>query len=111
MASSAWRLTSCAANSSRVQWLARQSCAAVASVARVTTSSRSSGGKAPRPAGAGGVLEAGEATGGEALAPLADGVAVAVEFGGDDLVGGAVVVGRPQDQTAAEGQCLGSGGG
>src|SRR5947209_10050840 len=107
MASSAWRLTSRAASSSRVQWLAGQSCAAVASVARVTASRRSSGGKAPGPAGARGVLQAGQAALGEALAPQADGVAVAVELGGDGLVGGEVVVVGAQDQAAAEGQGLG----
>src|SRR5689334_11653424 len=90
---------------------AGQSWSAVACVARVTTSSRSSGGKAPGPAGAGGVLQAGQAALGEALAPQADGVAVAVEFLGDGLVGGAVGVGGPQDQTAAESECLGGGSG
>src|SRR5947209_11999536 len=98
MASSAWRFTSWAANSARVQRLAGQSWSAVASVARVITSRRAPGGKAPGPAGAGGVLQADQAVVGEALAPLADGVAVAVELGGDGLVGGPVVVGRPQDQ-------------
>ena len=52
-----------------------------------------------------------ETVGDEAFSPLADGVAVAVERGGDGLVGGPVIVGRPQDQATAEGQRLGGGGG
>jgi hypothetical protein len=56
-------------------------------------------------------LQAGEAVGGEALAPQADCVAVAVQFGGDLLVRGAVVVRGPQDEAAAEGEGLGRGTG
>ena len=100
-----------AARSSRLQRVAGWSCASVLVVARLTTWSRSSGGKAPGAAGAGGVAEAAQAVGGEALAPLADGVAVAVEFGGDGLVGGPVRGRGPEDEAAAQGQGLGGGAG
>ena len=49
--------------------------------------------------------------GDEAFAPLADGVAVAVQFGGDVLVGRVVRLGGAQDDAAAEGQGLGRGAG
>ena len=68
---------------------------------------RSEGGKAPGSAGARGVLQAFEALGGEPLSPLANRVAITVEFVGNLLVGGLVRVGRPQNDAAAEGQCLG----
>ena len=48
---------------------------------------------------------------GEAFAPLADGVAVTVQFGGDGLVGGIVVSGGAEDDAAAEGQGLRGGRG
>jgi len=54
-------------------------------------------------------LQAGEAGGYEAFSPQADGVSIAVELGGDVLVGGLVVLGSPEDELAAEGECLGSG--
>ena len=91
--------------------MAGRSCASVLLVARLTTASRSSGGKAPGPTGAGGVLQAGEAGGDEALAPLADGVPVAVQLRGDLLVVGAVGVGSAQEEPAAEGQGLRGGAG
>jgi hypothetical protein len=72
---------------------------------------RSSGGKAPGAAGAGGVLEARKALCHEALAPQADGVAVAAQLGGDLLVGGPVGPGGAEDQAAAEGQRLRRGAG
>jgi hypothetical protein len=36
---------------------------------------------------------------------------IAVEFGGDVLVAGSVVLGSAEDEAAAEGECLGSGAG
>jgi hypothetical protein len=49
--------------------------------------------------------------GDEAFAPLADGVAVTVQFGGDVLVGRVVRLGGPQDDAATEGQRLRAGTG
>ena len=60
MASSAWRLTKSAARSSRLHWLATQSCSLVLLEASVTTSSCSSGGKAPRPTRPRSILQTGE---------------------------------------------------
>src|SRR5271170_898204 len=106
MASSAWRLTSSMARSSRVQRVAGQSWSAVAWEARATTSRRSSGGKSPRPTGSRGVLQAGEAAFEEALAPQSDGMAVAVELVGDGTVGGLVGVGSAQNDADTESQGL-----
>jgi hypothetical protein len=47
----------------------------------------------------------------EAFAPLADGVAVAAQLGGDLLVAGLVVSCGEQDDAAAQGQGLGGGAG
>jgi hypothetical protein len=49
--------------------------------------------------------------GNEAFAPLADGVAIAAQFGGDLLVGRTIGSGGPHDDAAAEGQCLRGGSG
>jgi len=84
---------------------------AVLLLARVMTERRSEGGKAPGSAGARGVLEAGEAFGDEAFAPLADGVAVAVEFGSDVLIRRGVRLGGEQDDAATEDECLRGGTG
>jgi hypothetical protein len=54
-------------------------------------------------------LQTAEPLGDKALAPLADGVAVATEFVGDLEIGGLLRIGGPQDEPAAEGQGLGSG--
>src|ERR1043165_4328980 len=104
-------LTRRKASSSRLQresglWLSE-----VLLLARTMTPRRSSGGKLPGPAGSGGVLESGQSVLGEALAPLADGVAVAAQLGGDLLVGRLVVSCGEQDDAAAEGQGLGRGAG
>src|SRR3954468_24525274 len=108
----AWAsLTIVAAISSRVQPLAGRSWFWVVLLAMAITARRSSGGKAPGPAGAGGVLESLQAVGDEPFAPLADGMAVTVQLGGDVLVGGVVRGGGPQDDAAAEDQGLGGGGG
>jgi hypothetical protein len=56
-------------------------------------------------------LQAWEAVVGEAFAPLAHGVPVAVQFAGDLLVGGLVGLGGTQDDATAEGQCLRRGAG
>jgi hypothetical protein len=56
-------------------------------------------------------LEPGQAAGQIAPAPGGDGVAIAVELGGDLEVGGLVPGGGPEDQPAAERQGLGSGPG
>jgi hypothetical protein len=99
------------ANWSKVQTESRLSWSAVLLLARVMMSRRSQGGKAPRSAGAWGILQASEALGGEAFAPLADGVAVAIELGSDVLVG-RVVCGRgAQDDAAAKDECLRCGAG
>src|SRR3954469_14120608 len=83
----AWAsLMAAAAISSSVQPLTGRLWLWVVLVAIATTASCWSGGKAPRPAGAWGVLEAHQAVGDEAFAPLADGMAVAVEGGGNRLV-------------------------
>src|SRR5262245_55484722 len=108
----AWAsLTIVAAISSSVQPFRGRSWLGVVLLAIVTTASRSSGGKAPGPAGAWGVLEALQAAGDEAFAPLADSMAVTVQFGGDVLVGRVVCLGSPQDDAAAKGQRLGGGAG
>jgi hypothetical protein len=52
-------------------------------------------------------LEACQACGDEAFTPLADGVAVASQFGGEVLIGGVVGLGGTQDDAAAKDQCLG----
>jgi hypothetical protein len=67
---------------------------------------RSEGGKAPGSAGARGVLKAGEAAGDEAFAPLADSVAVAIEFSSDVLVGRGVRLGGKQDDSATKDERL-----
>jgi hypothetical protein len=56
-------------------------------------------------------LQAFQALGSEALAPAADGVAIATQFGGDVLVGWAARLSGAQDDTAAEDQGLGGGPG
>jgi hypothetical protein len=56
-------------------------------------------------------LQASEAVGGEAFPPVADGMAVAVQFVGDLLIGRPVVAGGVEDQAAAKGQGLGRGPG
>jgi hypothetical protein len=56
-------------------------------------------------------LQSGEAAFGEAFAPQADGMAVAVQSVGDVLVGRAVGGSGPEDDAAAEGQRLGRGTG
>jgi hypothetical protein len=104
-------LTMVAARSSRLQRVAGRSCASVLLVARLTTARSSSGGKAPGSAGAGCVLKALEAVGGEALSPLADGMAVAAQFVGDLLIGRPVVAGGVEDEAAAKGHGLGRGPG
>ena len=80
-------------------------------VAVVTTAMRVSGGKAPGSAGARGVLKSSKAVLGEAFAPLPNRVAVTAQFGGDILVGGAIVTSGEQDDAAAEGERLGRGAG
>src|SRR5437762_2049069 len=83
------------ANSCRLQQESGVGWSSVLLLASVTTARRSSGGKAPGPTGARGVLEAWQAPGDEALAPLADGVAVTVQFGRDPVVGRVVVGSGP----------------
>src|ERR1700722_13134992 len=94
------------ARSSRLQRLAGWSWSSVLLVARLTTASSSSGGKAPGSSGAWGILQAAEAGGHEAFAPLADGVAVAVQFARNVLVVRPVVIGRAQDEATAKDQGL-----
>src|SRR5512147_582581 len=100
-----------AAISSSVQPLAGRSWLAVVLLAIDTTAIRWSGGKAPGPAGARGILESLQAACDEAFAPLADGMAVTVQFGGDVLVGRVVRLGGAQDDAAAKGERLGGGPG
>jgi hypothetical protein len=54
-------------------------------------------------------LQAGQALGDEAFAPLADGVPVAIQLRGQLLIGGGVVRRRVQDEATAEGEGLGGG--
>ena len=107
---SAWAsLTRVAAISSRVQPLTGRSCSWVWLVAIEMTAMRSEGGKAPGSAGAGEVVQALQALGDEAFAPLAHGVTITAEFGGDLLVGWAIIPCGPQDDATAEGQRLRGG--
>lgn len=71
----------------------------------------SSGGKAPGSSGAWGVLQTGETGGDEAFTPEANGVSITVEFGGDVLIVGLVVLGGAEDEAAAEDEGLRSGAG
>src|SRR6476620_7769632 len=109
MASSACRLTSSRARSSRLHRVAGQSCSAVRSDASVTTSSRSSGGKDRWATGSRSVLESRQAVPEEARPPQGDGVAATDEFGGDGAIGGMVVLGQPEDDAGAEGEGLWAG--
>src|SRR5262249_31384478 len=93
------------------QRVAGRSCASVLLVARLTTASRSSGGKAPGPTGAGGGLQAGEAGGDEALASLADGVPGAVQLRGDLLGVRGGGVGGARGGAGARGRGLRGGAG
>src|SRR6266545_7459782 len=104
-------LTMVKANSSRVQAESGVAWSSVRLLASVRTARRSSGGKAPGSAGAWGVLQARQAVGDKPLAPLADGVAVTIQFGGDRLVGRSVGLCGPQDQPATQGQGLRGGTG
>lgn len=54
-------------------------------------------------------MQAREAAGGEAFAPDANSVAFAVQFGGDLLVVGAIVVRGTQNELAAQAQGLRGG--
>jgi hypothetical protein len=56
-------------------------------------------------------LQASKAFGDEAFPPLADGVAVTAQFGGDVLVGGVAGLCCPQNDAATKGQGLGGGTG
>src|ERR1700733_6946975 len=106
MASSAWRLTRTGARSARLHWLATQSCSLVLLVASVTTSSCSSGGKAPRPTRTRSILKAGESVLQIARSPKNHGVATTVELVGDLQIGGLIRAGQSQDQSATENQSL-----
>src|SRR5450432_2908055 len=86
-------LTRVAASSSRLQRVAGWSCSSVLLVAKLTTATSSSGGKAPGSAGAWSILQARQADGDETFAPQADGMSVTVQFRSNLLVTGAVVVG------------------
>src|SRR5262245_3085964 len=94
-----------AISSSDQPWRGR-SCASVRWLARVTTVTCCSGGKAPGATGAGGILQPGEPLLAEALAPAADGVAVATELVGDLQVAGLVGVGAAEHEAAAPDQRL-----
>jgi hypothetical protein len=54
-------------------------------------------------------LQAGKARGDEAFTPQANGVSITVQFRGDLLIGGAVVVGGAEDGAAAQEEALWSG--
>jgi hypothetical protein len=56
-------------------------------------------------------LQASEAVGHEAFAPLADGVSIAAQFGGNLLVGRVIVFGRTEDEATACDQGLRGGAG
>src|SRR5580700_771808 len=78
-------------------------------VARQRSLWRSSGGKSGRSAGAGQVLQSGQALASEAPTPLGDRVGVAAEFTGNMIVAGLIRSGTAQDQSSAKGQGLGRG--
>jgi len=80
-------------------------------LAKEITSSRCEGGKAPRTAGSLSILKPLQTVSQVAVSPGGDGVAIAVELGGDLEVGGSVFVGGSKDQATAEGQGLGCGTG
>src|ERR1700681_1302526 len=106
MVSSACRLTRAAARSSRLHWLATQSCSLVLLVARVTTSSCSSGGKAPWPTGTRSILQASETVLEKTRSPKNDGVATATELVGNLQIGRLIFGCQPQDQPTTEDQSL-----
>src|SRR5262245_12569869 len=104
-------LTMVKARSSRLQRVAGWSWSSVLLLATVTTCRRSSGGKAPGPTGAWGVLQAREARGDEAFTPLTDRMPVAIQLLGDLLVGRVIVGDGVPDEATPEGQGLGRGTG
>src|SRR3954468_17677354 len=104
MASSAWRLTSSRARSSRLQRVAGQSCAAVRPEARARTSTRSSGGKDRRATGARGILESGQLGLEKTRPPPGHGIATTAEFGGDGSIGGLIVLSQTENNAGAEGE-------
>src|SRR2546421_12734109 len=101
---SAWAsLMIVAAIWSRVQPLVDRAWSSVLLVAMQTTAARSEGGKAPGSAGAREVLQALQAVGDEAFAPLAHGVAAPGHPGPPPPAGGGVGPPRPrQDEGAGE---------
>src|SRR5439155_18097765 len=109
MASSACRLTRVAARSSKLHWLATQSCSAVVLVASVTTSSCSSGGKAPWPTGPRSILKASETVLLVAVSPVCHGVAGTPHFVADLQIGRLIGGRDAQDQPTTEDQRLRSG--
>src|SRR5215207_3108352 len=109
MASSACRLTSSRARSSRPHRVAGQSRSAVRSLARVRTSSRSPGGKDRWATGSWSVLESGECVLEEPGPPQGDGVSAAPELGGDGAVGGPILLGQSENNPTPEGEGLWSG--
>src|SRR5579859_251187 len=109
MASSACWLTRVMARSSRLQRVATQSCSAVVLVARVTTSSCSSGGKAPWPTRPWSILKTGETVLSVAVSPVSHPVAGTSHFVGDLQVGRLVRGRDPQDQATTEDQRLRGG--
>src|SRR5450755_114466 len=98
-----------AARSLRLQRVAGWSCSSVLLVARLTTATSSSGGKAPGSAGAWGVLQAGKSSHHEAFAPLADGMAVTVQFRSDLLVAGLIGLGGAENEPTTKDQGLRGG--
>jgi hypothetical protein len=106
IASSAWRLTSSVARSSRLPGLATQSCALVLLVASVTTSSCSSGGKAPGPTGAWSILQTSQTVLEKACVPQSDGVASATELVGNLQIGWLILGCEPSADPAAKDQRL-----
>src|SRR5437867_5838305 len=71
----------------------------------------SEGGKAPWPTGTRSILQTREAMFQKAVAPLANGMAVTIQFGRDLEVGWVIVVSRTQDQPTTKDQGLGRGPG
>src|SRR5260370_7162290 len=102
------------AGSSSDQWETGTPTSAGRVVARTRTLWRSCGGKSGRSATAGEVVQAVEAVALEAAAPLGNGVGVAAELGGDEVVArdaGLWPGGAAEDDAGAEGQGLRGGGG
>ena len=78
-------------------------------VALDSTSTRSEGGKAPRPTRARRIVQASEAMRKRAMTPPADRMTLTVHLGGHLHIRRLIWGGDPEEQPTAQGQSLGSG--